>query len=174
VCRCGFLAFLIVFSGCTAEPDWYAPPLQRQRLEAAPAPKFKSYVAMNDPHASRYLVKDISGSLESGVWRWGFRRPELQLYVEDVTDQKLVVNFSVAGATLRETGPFSVSFYVNGKLLGRESYSTEGQQRFEKPVPPEMLKAGVMNRIVIEPSKVWVAPDGVALGLILTEAGFQR
>jgi hypothetical protein len=129
---------------------------------------------MNDPDAARYLVKDISETVEGGSWRWSFRRPEMQFYLQDVEGYRLAVELSLAEATIRDTGPVAVSFFVHGHLLATVPYATAGQKRFDKAVPPGILNPNAFNRVSLRPSKVWIAGDGAALGLILTEAGFHR
>ncbi len=45
----------------------------------------------------------------------------------------------------------------------------------DQPVPPELLIPGGLNRVAIEPDKVWTPPEGGAgLAFVLTAAGFQE
>jgi hypothetical protein len=118
-------------------------------------------------------VRDVSQALESNTWRWTFRRPELQFFLASIEAVKFVMDFSIAENTLHKTGPITLSFFVNGKLLAKARYDKWGQFRFEKPVDPSMLQADSINHVAIEPDRLWVSEaDGVTLGFMLIAAGF--
>ena len=83
------------------------------------------------------------------------------------------MDFSIVENTFRKTGPVTLSFFVNGKLLDKARYDKPGQFRFEKPVDPSMLQAESINLVAIEPDRLWVSKaDGTTLGFILIAAGF--
>ncbi len=165
------LAFL---AGCNSPPSSYAPPAQRA-APAQGAQRLGHYVAMNDPSVESYIVRDISPGLEAGTWRWVFRRPELKFYLETDRNLKFEMNFSMPGATMQETGPVTLSVFINNRLLGKFRYDTEGIKRLEQKVPPGFLKAGAINTVAIEPDKVWISKqDGAALGFILSGVGFTE
>ncbi len=84
-----------------------------------------------------------------------------------------VADFSIAGDTLKTTGPVTVSFFVNDKLLAKEKYSKAGSYHFDQPVPAGFLVADKPTSFALEPKPIWVAPaDHKHLGLILVRAGF--
>lgn len=129
---------------------------------------------MSDPSADAYIVSGVLPGVQNGAWRWAAQAANLRLHLQETQNWKLVVDLSVADATLKETGPVSISFLVNGREIGRESWEKDGRRRVEKPVPADWLVAGD-NSVVIEADKVWVSPqDGNRLGFILTSAGFTR
>ena len=120
-------------------------------------------------------MRDISPGLESGSWRWVFRRPELKFYLETDRNLNFEMNFSMPGATMHETGPVTLSIFINNRLLGKFRYDTEGIKRLVQKVPPGILKAGAINTVAIEPDKVWISKqDGAALGFILSGVGFTE
>ena len=85
------------------------------------------------------------------------------------------VDFSIAEATFRETGPVSIAFSLNGKLLEKLRYENSGEKRFEKSVPDGWVKRGENATLAFEIDPVYVSPtDGARLGVILTRAGFAR
>jgi hypothetical protein len=136
-------------------------------------PPTKAIIAMNDPAAFDYVVKDVSDSLEGGRWRWTFDRPELQFALKNTEKQKLEADFSLADATLKDTGPVTVTFSVNGHNLPPVKYPKSGDYKFSKPVPAEWLSADGLTKVAIDVKPLWVAPtDGKKLGLILIRAGF--
>ena len=85
------------------------------------------------------------------------------------------VDFSIAETTLRETGPVTVSVLINGHLFDTLRYTDAGVKHFDKPVPPNFLRARSVNFAALEIDKVWVSKtDGAVLGFILTRAGFKQ
>ncbi len=161
-------------AGCTTGPDSYPPPPQRPAPTAVGL-RLGHFVAMNDPSADTYIVKDIAASAEGGSWRWAHRRPELRFFVETDRDWKFEMNFSIPEATLKDTGPVTLSVLIDGKLLGRYRYDRHGEKHLLRPVPPGLLKAGAINSVAIEPDRVWISTlDGAALSFILSSAGFVR
>ncbi len=169
------LAAALALAGCSREPDSYAPPIQRQPLDAAEPAFVGPYVYMGNPNADAYIVKDVAPRGEGGTWRWAYRRPELQFYIGRREHLKFVMEFALADRTFAETGPVTLSVFINGKPLDRFRYDKPGTHSINKPVPAELLKADAVNRVAIEPDKVWTArEDGATLGFILTSAGFRE
>jgi hypothetical protein len=130
-------------------------------------------IAMSDPDAADYIVKDISDSVESGTWRWGFDRPEMRFQLKQTGNQKLEVHFVVADATFKTTGPVTIDFLVNGKSVGKMKVTKPGDQVFAKPVPADLLKIEEPVTVAIEAKPFWTSQtDGRHLTVILTQAGF--
>ncbi len=163
----------LLLSGCARLPESYPPPPQQPALFAPGPGGLAHFVAMNDPGASAYIVRDVSLSGEPGGWRWAWRHPELRFYLPTTRDLKFQLDFVVSSAVLRHTGPMSLAFDINGKRLGETRVDGDGEHRFEKPVPAEMLVAGGTNLVSIEPDKVWFSPaDNQPLSVVLLRAGF--
>jgi hypothetical protein len=165
-------ALALLTTGCVNIPDVYAPPVERRPVTGQGPNLFGSIVAMNDASAPQHIVKDVSPSLESGSWRWAAKRPELRFVVSKVNDAKLLMDFAIAKLTFDQTGPVSISFLVNDRLLEKVRYETPGSRSFEKPVPAGWLYTDRMNTIAAEIDKVYVSKDGAVLGFILSRAGF--
>lgn len=169
------MALLLLAAGCARAPDSYPPPMQRKPLPDLEETPSGMLVAMNDPNAALYLVRDISPGLEGGRWRWTNQRPELKLYLTSTENLKLVWEFAIVETTFRTTGPVTVSFFVNGRPAGALSCPRPGDYRFEQPVPPDLLRPNAYNSIAAQADKLWVSPeDGVKLGFTLTRAGFLK
>jgi hypothetical protein len=164
-------AAALLLAACRFEPEAYPPPIQRGEPALATRP-YRHFIAMNDPDAARYFVRDVSPALENGVWRWSGERPTFRFVLRRVEGLRFTMDFSIAGAVLDETGPQTVSIFVNGRLLGRARYAEHGEQRFEKAVDPSWLKAGEDTIVTAQIEPVWVSPDGNKLGVILLRAGF--
>ncbi len=165
----------LTLAGCVSIPDTYAPPMDRRPVTGYGDTSFGGVVSMSDASARAHIVKDISPQLQSGAWRWTLQRPELRFAVSHTKGVRLVMDFAVAKSTFDSTGPVTISFYVNDRLLDKVRYDQPGNKRFEKPVPPEWLATDRMNTIAAEIDKLYVSPlDGAKLGFILSRAGFAE
>jgi hypothetical protein len=154
-------------------PDPYAPPAQRPSFENFTPYRVNRIVDMAEGDADTHIVRDISGG--TGSWRWTGQHPEVRVFMR--TNQMLhcIVDFTIVEATLKETGPVTLSFFVNGHLLDKTTYASSGQRHLDKPVPPEWVEKEKDALIGGEIDKVWVSPsDGVALGFILTRMGLRQ
>ncbi len=171
----GLLVLALLLAGCVSIPDTYAPPMERRPVTGYDDSSFGGVVSMSDASALAHIVKDISPELESGAWRWTLQRPELRFIVSHTKGVKFVMDLAVAKSTFDSTGPVTISFYVNGRLLDKVRYDQPGDKHFEEPVPPEWLEVDRMNTMAAEIDKLYVSPlDGAKLGFILSRAGFAE
>jgi len=154
-------------------PDPYAPPEQRQPFENFAPYRISRVVNMADGDAESHFVRDIQGL--NGSWRWTGKHPEVRVFLR--TNQMLhcIVDLTIADATFKVTGPVTLSFFVNGHVLDKATYSASGPQHFDEPVPPEWVEPGKESVVGAEIDKPWTSPaDGVALGFILTRMGLSQ
>ena len=162
-------------AGCANIPDSYAPPVQRQPLTGTEPGAISSFVNLGSPDAEEHIVRDVSDNAEGGGWRWTRKRPELRFFLETIENLSYKADFSIAESVFRETGPVTITIFINGHLLDTVKYSEAGEKHFEKPVPAKFLRAKAMNFAAMEIDKVWVSKtDGAVLGFILTRAGFTQ
>ena len=169
-----FLAFvpLLLAVGCVHAPDSYPPPVQDSH-NLAPWELDPPFAEMNACDAPEYIVKDISATPEGTGWRWTFQRPELRFILNCTGGQKFTADFGIVGATLAQTGPITISFRINNRLLGEMYCATPGDRHFEKLVPAFWLSTKEYTRVVIQADKLYVAErDGAKLGFTLYRAGF--
>lgn len=163
----------VALVACNRDP-WYAPPPQRRPILADDRPRERT-IGMGDPWADMHIVRDIAETVEGGAWRWTYERPELRFWLETTANLKLAVEFACSGLTLPKTGPVTISFFVNGHLLGAAKCARPGNYRFEKPVPPAWLSTTTPEIVSAQADKLWDAPgDGRKLGFILIRAGFVQ
>jgi hypothetical protein len=166
-----FSVFLL--AGCSNIPDSYAPPIQRKALTGADPSPIGTFVKLGDAAADAYIVHDVADSPEGSGWRWARKRPELRFFLDSTERLKFKADFAIVDATLKDTGPVTISIFVNGHLLDTVKCPDSGRRQFEKPVPPEFLHPHAVNFAALEVDKVWVSKtDGAVLGFILTSAGF--
>lgn len=168
VALCGIL------SGCVNLPEPYAPPAQRPFFEAPP--EATRVLNMADDDAESHFVQDIGAELQGNRWRWTGRRPTIRLRTG--SNQKLLysMDFAIAGATFEKTGPVTLAFYVNDRLLGSASYDAPGAKRFEKPVPADWLVPNENVTLAAEIDKVWTPPQqgSTPLGFLLVALGLVQ
>jgi hypothetical protein len=159
----------MLLTGCAGLPESFPPPPQRQ-----PALSSKIPLQMSDPETDAPIVQDIPKN-EKGPWRWAGPKPTVRILLTSVADTRLFVEYSVADATFKDTGPVKFRFLVNGQLVDEIRHTKPGAFTLDKPVPAAMLKPNAGNEIAVEVDKPWVAPqDGAKLGFILTSIGFLQ
>jgi hypothetical protein len=163
----------LLTGGCVSHPETYAPPIQRNAAPKDGAGQWKHYVAMGDDGAPKHFIKDIHATLEGGTWRWTGQKPAVRLALPTVKSLRLVMEFSIPDAVLKQTGPLTIRYVVNGRTLDAVRYDTPGQKRFEKPVEESWLYLNGENVVSAELDKVYVAEaDQAKLGVALTGIGF--
>lgn len=146
------------------------PP--QRAVVLAPKTELSMYINMNDPEADKHFVRDVGG-LEGNLYRWVFRRPEMEFWLQGARRIKFAMSFALPEVTMKVTGPVTLSILINGQPFEQPRFDEPGNHQYEKDVPPELLKARARNSVVIEPRPVWKSPDGRTLGFVLTEAGFK-
>jgi len=130
---------------------------------------------MSAADAETYIVSGVLGAPAGAPWRWTLQRAELNFELDRTDGWKLVADFVIPDSTFRDTGPVTVSFFINGRLLERVFCASPGKQRLEKPAPPEWLSADGVTSVVAEVDRPWVSPnDGARLGMILSRVGLAR
>ena len=168
------LLLLLLMAGCVKQDETYAPPYQRRPMAGPDTSRLKHFIAMNDPDAPAHLVRDVSAELQSGLWRWTGQRPLIRFVLPKQTGKlKFIMDFSIPETVLKQTGPLTVTYFINRQQVDKITYSTAGEQHFEKAVAPEWL-AEQDNVASAELSKVFVGDDGARLGLALVRAGFRE
>lgn len=167
-------AAVLTLSACQSLPEPYAPPVQRQ-----PLPDFRPYrisaiVNMSDEDASDHFIRDIS-SLGVPSWRWTGKKPTLRVRIRTADRLRYTIDFALPETTLQSTGPVTVSFLVNDRVLGRARYTRAGSQHFEKAIPAGWVAANQDVALGAEIDKLWESPeDGTKLGLVLVRIGLTQ
>ena len=160
----------LVVAGCGRPSFEYPPPEQRSNTFAL-SDLEPPFVEMSWRNTNEWIVRDIS-PVREGVRRWAFEHPELKFILNSTKRQTLVADVGLPPDTLAQTGPVTLSFFVNDHPTGALAYETAGDRRFSAPVPAEWLTTAGYTRVRIEPSRVFVAGDGAKLGFVLYRAGF--
>lgn len=144
--------------------------MQRQPFEDH-RPQLFPVVNMAAADGRRHFVQDISDRLE-GSWRWTQRRPTVIVRVGSNENLKFSIDFTLPEVTFQDTGPVTLSFFVNDHCVDRIRYTHSGRVTFEKPVPAEWVKPGQDTTLAAEIDKMWTSKeDGTRLGFILSRIG---
>jgi len=170
--RAAAVLLLLLAVGCTKIPDSYAPPVQRKPLTAQDPSGLRSFIRMSEPNVDAHLIKDVGPFLEGGAFRWTQQNPTLQFQLPPRTGWKLRFDFALHSLVLNQTGPVTISYFVNGKKLDEVRYEKDGEQHFEKAVPSDWLSSDGPTLAAAKLDKVMETADHNKLGLILTGAGF--
>ena len=155
-------------------PGSFTPPVQRQPLEEFRPYRISAIVDMSDEDAQMHFVQGLT-SYASPAWRWAGQHPVLRLRMRSGESLRYTIDFSVPEVMLRSTGPLTVSFLVNGRVLDRARYDHDGAQHFEKPVPAGWVTPGQDVTVGADVDKTWIPPGGgPELGIILTRIGLTQ
>jgi hypothetical protein len=109
---------------------------------------------------------------EDRRWAWTSRRAELRYWLPDDRPWRFALDLFIAGQTLQQTGPVTISCYINVKLLGSLRADEPREYTFEKPVPASWVGPGAPVSVVIETDKAKVSPNGTEFAFLLVSAGF--
>ncbi len=162
-----------ILSGCPSIPDSYAPPIQRKPVTGPERTAYGHFVNMGDSNAEAYLVRDINRDAEGSGYRWTQKRPELRFALARTHNVKFVMDFAIPDVTMAQTGPVTIAYYINERLLDTVRYDRPGTQHFEKLVPASWLRTDAPTIVAAEIDKLYVAPrDGAKLGFVISSAGF--
>src|SRR3954469_4752522 len=129
--RSYILLSIFLLSGCVNIPDSYAPPVQRKPLGGTEPNPVGPFVNMGELNATAYIVKDVADGAEAGSWRWARKRPELRFFLETNQHLRFKVDFSIAESLFKDTGPVTISFFINGKPFDTVSYPEPGEKHFD-------------------------------------------
>ncbi|MGJ5813304.1 hypothetical protein [Paludibaculum fermentans] len=158
-----------VLAGCSRNPQFAPLPEQLAAVEAPDPPPRPCFAAMSEPRVKDFIVNDISGS---GWKRWTAARPTVRCTLPRDGQWLAAFDFEVAEATLRDTGPITLTFEVNGQQVGSLRCDHAAGYQFRAPVPKGLGPTLTLTAIVDKP---WVSPgDGAPLGVLLTAAGFLQ
>lgn len=173
--RLYILPVFCLLTGCANIPDAYAPPAQRKVLDEAEPGVIGHFVEMTDPAAEAYIVGDMNEGLEGGSGRSTRKRPQLRFFLGSIERLHFKLDFSIAESTFRDTGPVTITVFINDNLLDKIECPSAGEKHFQRPVPAKFLRPKSINYAALEIDKVWWhKTTGETRGFILTRAGFVR
>jgi hypothetical protein len=166
------VSLCVTLAACDRTP-WFAVPQQRPTFGDFPSHAAR-VVEMEDPHADQRIVRDIL-PLKDTAWRWTGQRPALKIRVLADENLKYTIDFTVPKVTFKDTGPVTIAFTVNDRLLDRVRYTEPGFKHFEKAVPRDWLPIDAYAIVGAEIDKLWTDPDSrMKYGFIITRMGLVQ
>jgi hypothetical protein len=105
-------------------------------------------------------------------WSWTNAQPRVRFRLEETDRWLFCLHFAAAGQVLQAVGPQTVRIALNGTPLGAVNANEAREYDVRLPVDARSLKLGGMNDVELSISPVFVADDGVALGVLLHSVGF--
>jgi len=163
------LTLFFILAACDRTP-WFAAPEQRPSLAGSPSHAAR-VVEMEDRDADRRIVRDILPRGDA-PWRWTGQRPALKIRVRADENLKYLIDFTLPKITFKDTGPVSIAFTVNDRVLDRVRFTEPGSKHFEKVVPQDWLAIDAYAIVGAEIDKLWTDPDqGRKYGFIITRMG---
>jgi hypothetical protein len=164
------LVLASVLAGCSHTPQFTPIPEQLTKAESADPPELPCFVAMSEPRVNSFLINDIANT---GWKRWTGARPTVHCSLPWEGKWLAAFDFEVAEATLKDTGPITLTFEVNGQKVGSLRCDSAGPYRFRAVLPASLSQEDQALRLVAIIDKPWVSPgDGAKLGVLVTAAGF--
>lgn len=165
---------LLALSACDRLPESYPPPEQRPPIAGVNllGPD-AMMVAMGSTDADPFIVKDIYGYSKTS-WRWTKKEPTVRVVVLSADHLNFSVDFAIWQDGFKITGPLTISFLVNGRLLDKVRYTTPGDKHFDKLVPADWLAGNNEATVGLSVDKLYTAPtDGAKFGVILVRLGLK-
>lgn len=115
-----------------------------------------------------YIVGGIDRSGDRR-WRWVARRAETRFWLTEPRPYKFALRLFIANQTFEQTGPVTISCFIDGKLLERFRCDAPREFTFEKDVPAAWISTEAPTTVVFETDRVWKEETA----FLLVEAGFR-
>jgi hypothetical protein len=164
----GLSLLAVLATSCMKAPDSYPVPEQHLPFRSTDT----EFISAGDPFAQKFFVRDVVPS-DGGSWRWTAAEPELRFVLQSTRNRKLLFEFVINERTFKDTGPVKISFFVNKRLIGSETYGSPGHKSFEKPVPDEWIRPNEETRVMAQIENPWHTPQG-DLGILIKRVGFVQ
>ena len=134
--------------------------------------RFSDYLVLSRGYVEAHFVKDVLDG--DGEHRWTAAHPELRFYLSSTTNRMLKARFIIPDATLRQTGPSRIRWFVNGAQVAASRHDSAGEHTFTTPVADGLLRPNAENTIGMTIENPYVSPlDNQVLGVLLMEIGFR-
>ena len=173
MCAAG-LASILVTAACRNTPQPFAPPVQRPLFADFRPYRIRAVIDMADEDAKSHFVEGIT-SVAAPTWRWTAKRPTVRVRTRSAEHLRYTIDFEIAESAFAVTGPLTITFLVNNRVLDRVRYDRPGGQHFEKLLPEGWVTANQDVTVGAEIDKLWVSPvDGAMLGIVLLRMGLLQ
>jgi hypothetical protein len=135
--------------------------------------KLGPWVELHGPTQGEHLLHDFATPSGGDEHVWTYERPVLVFAVPKRSGVKFKMEFQLAGATLKETGPVAITFWLNGTPLVTKTYDAAGMYDMEQDVPSKLLRDDSIAIVETTQNKYYFAEgDGQRLSYLFHAAGF--
>lgn len=164
--------FMLTLGACDRAP-WLPLPAQSPSFEGSPIHAAR-VVDLSNPDADRFILRDIAARGDTS-WRWSQQRPAVKIRVRANENLKYTIDFALPAITFKYTGPVTIAFTVNDRVLDRVRYTGAGSHHFEKRVPAYWLTRDSDATVGAEVDKMWKSKiDGQTFGIIIVRMGLMQ
>ena len=133
----------------------------------------ESWVAAGRPGSRGHMLRDVMEGRDSDAQLWTYERPAFLFDVNDRARSRFRLNLRLPIRTYEKTGPTQLTVWINGHRVGEERYNSPEDHTFDRPVPPEWLRADGVTVVETALDKYYVAPDdGQKMGYLFVSGGF--
>jgi hypothetical protein len=131
-------------------------------------------LVVGHPDQDPFFVADVlTGDPRADAY-WTGPAPELKFALKSRVNYAFTVRFYLPGQTFEKTGPLTIRYFINDRLLDRVHYDSPEEHTYRRPVPQEWLSRNDFTLVKMEVENPYVAPgDGARLGFLLKSAGFE-
>ena len=109
---------------------------------------------------------------QGAQWAWTTARPRLRFRIEESDRWLFCLHFAAAGQVLRAVGPQTIKIAINGVAFGVVNATEAREYDVRLPIDSRTLRPGEMNDVELNIVPVYIAADGVPLGVLLHSVGF--
>src|SRR5262249_54130864 len=117
------------------------------------------------------ILGGILPAEKGSQWTWTNARPRLQFRLEESDRWLFCLRSAAVAQVIRGVGPQSVVIAINGAPVKTVPAAEAREYVVRFPVNPALLKPG-MNDVELRVAPVYIATDGVPLGVLLHSVGF--
>jgi len=146
-------------------------PAQARNKCNSPFVSSAPFLDLGDSTAGDHIIQGVLG--ERGNWRWTLDHAVLVFSLNGSLNWELRTRFSVTEETFSRTGPLTMSFSINHKLIATETVNEPGERVFTCLVPKGVIQSGELTEVMVDTEPSWISPkDGAKLAFLLQSIGF--
>src|SRR5260370_21790690 len=167
--RIAAAALALIGCSCARIPDSCSPPQQYHWPQEHNPPLLT--LGYRSAHAR--ILQDVDNQPGAKGPVWTYQHPAFSFALKRTENLDFYMRFSVHSRTFADTGPVTLSIFVNGKMIDHPRIDAPGEREYSYPVPSILLqmKNPVIVQIDVDP--VWPS-DGTKLGILLWAMGFAQ
>jgi len=143
---------LLLLTACSRESSFAPIPPQSPPVNAPDPPSVPCFFSMSEARADQAIVQGIPLGLGSGIHRWTAENAAVRCKLPTAGPWNIAMDFIVAARTIRDTGPITLTFRVNGREVAHLRCDHPGERQFRAPLPPELIPQPIRAPLPSVPS----------------------